>query len=468
MATRVIFLDDEPQTSGRFKLILEKAGYEVSAPKSVQEAIKEINLNGAELVVHGSHKTETHWNLCEGIFGHYPHFPSIHIATGPESEGRHLKLKGPFHFVMRPLVPEKTFLRRVKHMVFMGRLHRENQALKKALALSRRVDDLFETTDLRVLRGQFTEFFHREYQADTVYFLSPGGFSYYLDEMWKVAHFPSGANESRASRHRLISFPMSSDAALSATLQEISERLPRKWETRREPTYLDSTGKNGKPCLIVPVSGDKTGKILGHLILVNPLLYGDLALEKTFPHLSRVIGRHMEQVTNFSDAKSLSYIDDLTDLYNQRYLRLVLDKEIHRAQRAGDCFSVLFMDIDHFKQVNDTKGHLVGSKVLVALSRILHDNIRAVDYGFRYGGDEFLLILVGTGSEQAMTVGERIRQQVESSTFDVNGVKLKVTLSIGIATFPDHAATKEQIIEIADRAMYCGKAKSRNVVYVAS
>jgi diguanylate cyclase (GGDEF)-like protein len=198
------------------------------------------------------------------------------------------------------------------------------------------------------------------------------------------------------------------------------------------------------------------------------MLYGEKALEKILPYLTRVLGRHYEHALNFSNAKSLNYMDDLTELYNQRYLKLVLDKEINRAARSKKSFSVLFMDIDHFKMVNDSKGHVVGSKVLIELSKILLEQMRVTDYGFRYGGDEFILILVDSDSNQSLRVAERVRKQVEASVFEVNGQKIKVTLSIGIATYPDHATTKEQILELADRAMYCGKNKSRNVVYVAS
>ena len=114
------------------------------------------------------------------------------------------------------------------------------------------------------------------------------------------------------------------------------------------------------------------------------------------------------------------------------------------------------------------RGHIIGSKLLTKLAKIVNDNIRTVDYGFRYGGDEFIMILVGTDAEQAKVVAERTRKQVEESVFDVDGVQIRVTLSIGIASFPLHATTKEQILEMADQAMYVGKNKSRNIVFVAS
>jgi diguanylate cyclase (GGDEF)-like protein len=216
------------------------------------------------------------------------------------------------------------------------------------------------------------------------------------------------------------------------------------------------------------VTSVKSKSILGHVFLLEPKLFSERTSHDLISFLQDCFGRIAERLLALEQAKGLSYIDDVTDLYNQRYLKLVLDKEINRAQRSENCFSVLFMDIDHFKRVNDTRGHLVGSKVLVELSKIIHQNTRVVDYGFRYGGDEFLVVLVGTSAEQAKVVAERMRKQVEESVFDIDGIQLKVTLSIGIASFPEHAKTKEQVIELADKAMYDGKKKSRNIVYVAS
>jgi diguanylate cyclase (GGDEF)-like protein len=188
------------------------------------------------------------------------------------------------------------------------------------------------------------------------------------------------------------------------------------------------------------------------------------------PHLSTLkvlVEALFRSSSCLTEAKALSFIDDVTQLYNQRYLQLVLDKEVRRADRADTPFSVLFIDIDHFKKINDTSGHMVGSKILCHVSDVLKQNIRVIDYGFRYGGDEFILILVGTTSESAAAIGERVRSQIESTVFLVDGKKVHLTLSIGVASFPEHAKTKEEILRLADEAMYESKHKSRNVVSIA-
>ena len=137
-------------------------------------------------------------------------------------------------------------------------------------------------------------------------------------------------------------------------------------------------------------------------------------------------------------------------------------------RRYDTPFSVLFIDVDHFKRVNDSMGHVVGSGVLKQLGDVLTDQIRSSDYAFRYGGDEFIILLSHTEGIEAENVAERIRKQVEKQVFSVNKVDVQITISIGLAFYPEHAQSAEEIVRIADEAMYYGKNKSRNIVYKAS
>lgn len=167
-------------------------------------------------------------------------------------------------------------------------------------------------------------------------------------------------------------------------------------------------------------------------------------------------------------AVHLSLTDDVTGLFNQRYLPQVLNQEILRAQRNQENFSVLFIDMDHFKKVNDNRGHLTGSKMLQQMAHLLKRCVRAYDYCFRYGGDEFLVVMTNCPQDHAQSVAERIRATVEKTTFIADQQSLNLTVSIGIATFPVHAQTSEQLIRMADEAMYDAKNRSRNIVFVAS
>jgi len=169
-----------------------------------------------------------------------------------------------------------------------------------------------------------------------------------------------------------------------------------------------------------------------------------------------------------AQAQSLIYIDDLTKLYNGRYLNVVLDREMKRSERYRNFFCVLFMDIDFFKRVNDAHGHLVGSRVLVEVGTVLRACVRDSDTVVRYGGDEFVVLLVETNAEEAMIVAERMRKMVEAEPFAKEaGLGIRLTISIGIAAFPEHATTKQTLLNLADQAMYRGKESTRNVVYLA-
>ncbi|OIP35531.1 MAG: hypothetical protein AUK27_04230 [Deltaproteobacteria bacterium CG2_30_66_27] len=169
-----------------------------------------------------------------------------------------------------------------------------------------------------------------------------------------------------------------------------------------------------------------------------------------------------------AQAQSLIYIDDLTKLYNGRYLNVVLDREMKRSERYRNFFCVLFMDIDFFKRVNDAHGHLVGSRVLVEVGAVLRACVRDSDTVVRYGGDEFVVLLVETNADEAMFVAERMRKMIEAETFAKEAsLGIRLTISIGIAAFPEHATTKQTLLNLADQAMYRGKESTRNVVYLA-
>ncbi|WP_210397730.1 sensor domain-containing diguanylate cyclase [Motiliproteus sediminis] len=157
----------------------------------------------------------------------------------------------------------------------------------------------------------------------------------------------------------------------------------------------------------------------------------------------------------------ISTTDGLTDLYNRRFLNKTLESELARARRYGHPLSVLMFDVDHFKKFNDTHGHDQGDRVLQSIGQTMRDVVRAVDFPCRYGGEEFLIILPDTGHDGSLVLGERLRQQVESTLVD----GLQVTISIGIATFPlADFTTYEAMIESADGALYEAKDGGRNCV----
>jgi diguanylate cyclase (GGDEF)-like protein len=167
-------------------------------------------------------------------------------------------------------------------------------------------------------------------------------------------------------------------------------------------------------------------------------------------------------------AEALSVTDDLTQLYNSRFLNDALRKETKRAMRSGWPLSLLFIDLDGFKRINDAYGHLLGSRALIEAAAIIKASARETDIVARFGGDEFSILLPETGADGALMVARRLRDRIARYTFladSSNGHRL--TASIGVATLPDAADTAERLLQAADAAMYRIKVTGKNGIYVA-
>jgi diguanylate cyclase (GGDEF)-like protein len=166
--------------------------------------------------------------------------------------------------------------------------------------------------------------------------------------------------------------------------------------------------------------------------------------------------------------QELTITDDCTGLYNARHLYKTLEAEVYRSARFGYEFSVLFIDLDHFKQVNDTHGHLVGSKLLAEIGYLIKAQLRLIDFAFRYGGDEFVVLLPQTSKDAALHVAKRLRDNLRTSLFcKEEGLNLNIRASIGMATYPHDAKTPHDIIRQADEMMYLVKNTTRDNIGVA-
>ncbi len=167
-----------------------------------------------------------------------------------------------------------------------------------------------------------------------------------------------------------------------------------------------------------------------------------------------------------AEIERLAITDGLTGLFNHRYFQEKLSEEFNRVERFSTPLSLLLIDIDYFKKINDTYGHPVGDTVLKKISGIIRKTIRSVDIPARYGGEEFALILPGTDSSGAMNMAERLRKAIMDVSFSADNVVFKVTVSIGISTNPkgvkEKIKNKEELIERADKALYEAKNKGRN------
>lgn len=204
------------------------------------------------------------------------------------------------------------------------------------------------------------------------------------------------------------------------------------------------------------------------------LLHRDLhhaSANRTLDQRIRALEReNLELASRNAALAELSSRDSLTGLFNRRYVLDKIEIEMNRALRYGTAMSVLLLDIDHFKQVNDSFGHPAGDDVLRNVGTVLKESCRVYDVPGRYGGEEFCLMLPQTGLENTMTVAERIRSRVEGNTLDVGEGKVRITTSIGVAgieSVPEPGfVTASSLIDRADRALYSAKNLGRNRIEV--
>lgn len=166
----------------------------------------------------------------------------------------------------------------------------------------------------------------------------------------------------------------------------------------------------------------------------------------------------------YSQSKHLSLTDSLTGLYNRRHFETNLEREFLRAKRYKSSLSLAIIDIDFFKKINDTYGHTCGDYVLKETAFLINETFRKTDMVFRYGGEEFVIILTETDSQNAVIPLERLRKAVESTKFKYDGKDFEVTVSIGVTSDLDGSATPWEMFNLADNALYRSKNNGRNQI----
>lgn len=183
--------------------------------------------------------------------------------------------------------------------------------------------------------------------------------------------------------------------------------------------------------------------------------------------VARAAALALENAELHQRTEELTIIDGLTGAYNYRYFIRKLQEEKRRASRYDLPLSLIMVDIDWFKKLNDTYGHEAGNHVLQVLAKVIAGCIRDVDIFARYGGEEFAVILPQTAGQEALVIGERIRERVEQAVIDTGKTgQLRITVSVGVSSYPENGKSQEELVSIADKALYQAKGEGRNHVCV--
>lgn len=185
--------------------------------------------------------------------------------------------------------------------------------------------------------------------------------------------------------------------------------------------------------------------------------------------ISRISHQTIQSLQQLATLRREAITDPLMDIYNRRYIDRKLEEEVSRSNRYGTALSVLLLDIDHFKRINDTLGHDTGDRVLRGLGELLKRSVRRSDVLGRFGGEELLLVLPQTGSAKARQLAEKLRREIEQADLlpaaeSPDGTTVRCTVSIGVASFGGRAATPERLLQRVDEALYRAKAEGRNRV----
>jgi diguanylate cyclase (GGDEF)-like protein len=271
------------------------------------------------------------------------------------------------------------------------------------------------------------------------------------------------AGEGKPAPAQLEGLEFAEDAGLVASVVRLGSSLPGKeLDVAKAQVFDAATRLRGLSSLkVIPL---KTGEeVLGALVLGaarRGAYPGELVQQLEVVAMQAAESLYRARL--FEQTERLATTDGLTGLVNHRTFQGRLDEQLAQAQRYGKKVSLILCDIDHFKSVNDTYGHPVGDQVLRGVARTLAKEARATDLAARYGGEEFAIVMPETDTAGALVIAERIRERVANLAFESEQGSLKVTMSFGVATFPEDATKKAGLVELADGALYHSKRHGRN------
>lgn len=303
----------------------------------------------------------------------------------------------------------------------------------------------------------------------------------FRDAVSKISKFVTAKviliDESQEIPVARITYEIHNPSAKKPSSADVHSGPPGKFEqllaesvsSRKEVIYLKAPVERGHP--FREYLGDGERSFIALPLLSEGIPIGILTIEgideehaESFSILAEQLSLELKKINLYERVQSLAITDGLTGIYVRRHFLERYAEDFARSKRHGLKLSVLMIDLDHFKQCNDTYGHLVGDIVLKEIAKIMKDFVRQVDLIGRYGGEEFVLALPDTDRNSAIAVAERIRQEVERHKFRAYDETIAMTISAGVATYPDNGDDVQVLIDKADQALYRAKEEGRNRV----
>lgn len=440
----ILVVDDEQFFRDLYQDLLAEEGYRIETCGNGEAAISRMQREPVDLVLTDMAMPGKCGLEVLRAARLLPNPPEVILVTGNASiESAIQALKnGARDYLIKPFDPDE-----LKHLVRtcleQRRLLAENQQLKSQIQLFQTGQTLSSLIDLNRLFPEALDALLRQVNAT-----QGCGFILKSDAGVQLPALKNLRND--VAYHVLEELlPQLDDGGVFQTLKNVQ---------------LTNEAIDASRCGLLSLR--EGGQLKGGCLIVNaPHDLLQLQTDADLHYLCEQISLGFENASRFEDAQELMYTDDLTGLYNHRYMQVAMEHEIKRSQRYGLQFSLLFLDLDRFKEINDQHGHLAGSEALKQVGGLLQECVRDVDTLFRFGGDEFAAMLVETDGRTAKIVAERIRKVIEEHVFlEAQGMASHLTVTSGYATFPTDAVDKDVLLDLADRAMYAGK-ESRNVVH---
>lgn len=442
----ILVVDDELFFRKLYRDLLVEEGYLVEVCENGEDAIfrlqqGKLDLLLTDMVMPGKSGLEV-LRAARAL----PNPPEVILVTGHASleSAIHALKNGARDYLVKPFNPEE-----LKHLVRncleQRRLLEENEDLKTQIQLFQTGQTLSSLIDLERLIPQALDVLLRE--------MGGGAGCGFTVKNYADPDITMLKGIGRRRAEQLVDLVMP-EMDVATGLCQPNGDLQKA---------LQSAGMKSGQLWLLPL-GD-SDELKGGLIICDAA--ADLPARtssRDLRYLCDQIELGFENACRYQDAQELMYTDDLTGLYNHRYMQVAMSQEIRRSQRYGLQFSLVFLDLDKFKRINDTHGHLAGSAALQEVGMLLRKCVRDVDTLFRFGGDEFGALLVETDARTARIVAERIRKIIDEHIFLADQkIPCRLTATAGFATYPTDALEKESLLDLADRAMYAGKGE-RNVI----